>query len=168
MKYSQTASIAATMVVSFVVAFAIMMPRHGTTTPIEEAALPPVAAPAALPQPVVTAPEVPAAPTPAAEAPPAPSPPNVAPDTELPVTVNVRNRRALDKVDALIANTSDFTLSITVEALTPSTQETSRIVVTLPPSGNQRVGVDDGLQLHPGDQLTLSSYPYRDRTSTVR
>lgn len=77
------------------------------------------------------------------------------------------HRVSKDVNDAVISNTSDQVLTITAIDANPSTEESTQTQFVLGPNGQKHLNIDDGLSLLAGDQLTLRSPPFRDRTQQM-
>ena len=69
---------------------------------------------------------------------------------------------------ATIVNAANLELSITVHITSPATHLTTSKQITLKASGQATIGVDDGIQLQSGDEITLRCATYRDQTSQIR
>jgi len=175
-------SIIVTMILSFCVSFAFMMSQRKPEMPARplqsDVADSPPAAKLVPAPPAVQAPSIPQAP---------PAEPNVPkrlpmraavaaesddsasypPGSEMPVTLNIRNRGAKG-IDAVIANNSTHGLYVTVEVVDSRTQQPSQIQLDLASGANRRFGLGDGMDMHAGDKITIYSPPYRNRTTVVQ
>jgi hypothetical protein len=76
-------------------------------------------------------------------------------------------RVSKDVNDAIISNQSDQVLTITAIDANPSTEESTQTEFVLGPNGQKHLNIDDGVGLLAGDQLTLRSPPFRDRTQQI-
>jgi hypothetical protein len=69
--------------------------------------------------------------------------------------------------EAIIFNTSEGSLSITVLDVNVPTQETSQTQFMLPKGAQKHFGVDQGLKMQSGDQITLRSANFRDLETRI-
>jgi hypothetical protein len=89
-----------------------------------------------------------------------------APD-EMPVELHFRQRLDQGKIQGSVLNNSGTDLVIEAVILSASTKETGKFQIVVPPYGAIPFGLDDGLDMHSGDQITLRSPPYRDKAATI-
>jgi len=178
-------AIAVTMLVSFTVSFAVMW-RGRTEEPssvpisrtdIEPQVAPEVSAPgqaAASPVPIATTPPItPKMPPITPKMPPralsGSDDPSAQANSELPIYVGFRRvAERNNATEGLIVNQSDKALSIAVTVVNFHTKEISHGYLNVDPRGRTTFGVDDGLALHPADEVTLQSPPYPDLVRHVR
>ncbi len=93
----------------------------------------------------------------------------------VPATVSIKEegpdggtRRVNQNVnEAIISNESDQVLTITAVDVNPSTTESTQAEFTLGHNGQKHLNIDDGVNLLAGDQLTLRSPSFRDRTQQI-
>jgi hypothetical protein len=172
MRNSQSLSIVLTMVVTFSLSFAIMWnrrphePSRSESTP--ESTITPV--PAMTPAPVRSRPpgghrEPPTAPvgvqaslaaSPAVQALPA-----------MPVALSIGYNHRHNTTEASMVSLSESPVSIQVSIVNPSTQRASNLRIELAPHSQQYVGTTEGVELNPGDQVTLKNPSYQDLTQQV-
>ncbi len=69
--------------------------------------------------------------------------------------------------EAIISNDSDHVLTITAIDVNPSTGESAQAEFTLGQNGQRHLNIGDGVNLLAGDQLTLRSPTFRDRTEQI-
>jgi hypothetical protein len=81
---------------------------------------------------------------------------------QMPVQIVFKHRDRLNKFEARIVNTSGDSLSIDVSVLSASTHHASQTQVDVGAYLQSRFGIDDGLDMQSGDQVTLRRHPYRD------
>lgn len=86
-------------------------------------------------------------------------------DGEVPVTMNFRHARGREAIEGGLANLAEHALEITA-TLRAGTRE-QEIEFTVDAGTGHRIGVDDGLEIHSGDQITVHSPPFRDRVFPV-
>lgn len=86
---------------------------------------------------------------------------------ELPVELHFRKRADQGKIQGSVVNNSATELVIDADVFSPSAQETAKFQLTVAPYSGKPFGLDDGLDLHSGDQLTLKSSPYRDKVARI-
>jgi len=86
---------------------------------------------------------------------------------ELPVEMHFRNRADQGKIQGSILNNSGDELVIDAIVFSPSTKETGKFQLTVAPYSGKSFGLDDGLDMRPGDQITLKSSPYRDKVGRI-
>ncbi len=188
MKYSERHSLLVIMAMTYVVTLGVLFwQRKAAELPAPTAYIAPV--PVVPPAPHLT-PARPAeadqsspATPPAARATP---PPNDSPRNsdgdELPITLYIvpttlsikeegpdGATRHVNKtvIEAIISNESDQVLTITAVDVNPSTKESTQAEFTLGHNGQKHLNLDDGLNLLAGDQLTLRSPSFRDRTQQI-
>jgi len=175
----------ATMVVSFSVSFAVLWwqqrrpsppaspspPRAATRVGRDQLTAPPPAAPLA-------ASHEPESEQPQAQAPRSPAPPAHSYEgPDLPVVFGIINKMVYTVEDeergagrnvtrnvneAIVSNSSDRPLTITVTELDASHTKFSQAQLLLPPGVQRHFGEDLGLKMLSGDELTLGSASYRD------
>jgi hypothetical protein len=166
-------SIIATMIVTFSLSVAIMLWER--RTPQALPAAPPVAPRLVpIPQPAVApvadsvppaaehrAPAIAQAPanTTAVASPQVPTP--------MPVALQINHNRRLEKVEALMSSVSDVPLSIHVSVMNSNGESTAQLTIDLEPWALTAIGTNEGVQLNPGDQVTLQSPPYQERSQRV-
>jgi hypothetical protein len=93
--------------------------------------------------------------------------PTPADPDRMPVDVVFRHRDRLNKFEGRIVNTSGQPLTIEVRVLSASTHYTTQAQVSVGANIQTRFGIDDGLDMQSGDQVTLRSYPFRDQTVQI-
>lgn len=86
---------------------------------------------------------------------------------QLPVEVVFKRRERLNKFEARITNTSGDPLLIDVRVLSASTHYTSQAQVSVGAYIQSRFGIDDGLDMQSGDQVTLKSDLFRDQVLQI-
>jgi hypothetical protein len=69
--------------------------------------------------------------------------------------------------EGIIVNESDQSFNITAIEVNLSTLETSKAGFLLAKGAQKHFGIDDGLKMQSGDQLTLRSAGFRDMTRTI-
>jgi hypothetical protein len=94
-------------------------------------------------------------------------PEDEAPAGPLPVAFHIWNRRDLGRIEGNISNITDRPMSITMRAVSASTQATSEIRFELAPGEKKSYSTEDGLYMQTNDQLTIQSPPYQDRVVRV-
>jgi hypothetical protein len=170
-----TRSILLTMLVSFALAFLAMYWPFKAGLLADDREIMPLAAtpavPAALPrlQPAIQPP--PQAPDPQ----PLPATANRRPRDStggMPVTVlfhrrafhnDPNDRRKLNWfMEGRVTNQSDLAMNIEVRVENPAALSASQIQIDVDPHSEKSFGIDDGLEMHPGDKVTLLSAPYPD------
>ena len=175
MRNSQSLSIAVTMVVTFSLSFAIMWNRRPQESSGSESTITPIPAmtPALTPirsQPLVwhrepsTAPvaaqtsptDSPAVQTPAAQAPPA-----------MPVALSIGHNQRHNTTEASMVSLSEGPVALQVSIVNPGTQRSSNLRFELAPHSQQYFGTAEGVELNPGDQVTLKNPSYQDLTQQV-
>jgi hypothetical protein len=175
MQNSQSLSIAVTMVVTFSLSFAIMWNRRPQESSGSESTITPIPAmtPALTPirsQPLVghrepsTAPvaaqtsptDSPAVQTPAAQALPA-----------MPVALSIGHNQRHNTTEASMVSLSEGPVALQVSIVNPGTQRSSNLQFELAPHSQQYFGTAEGVELNPGDQVTLKNPSYQDLTQQV-
>jgi hypothetical protein len=179
MRNSQSLSIAVTMVVTFSLSFAIMWnrrpqePSRSASTP--ESTITPVPAMTPAPVPVRSWPpgghrEPPTAPV-GAQASPAGSPAVQTPAAQalpaMPVALNIGHNHRHNTTEASMVSLSESPVSIQVSIVNPSTHRSSNLRIELAPHSQQYIGTAEGVELNPGDQVTLQNPSYQDLTQQV-
>lgn len=172
-------SIILTMVVSFLISFAIMFWQRRAqeqsapmlpSTPSVAAGVP-AAAPAQTPIAEHQEPVPPASQSVAAADRPAEamrsSDEEPVPAEAIPVAFHIRNRRDLNKIDGDVKNITSKPMSITLRSVNSITRATSEIHFELAPGERKIYSTDDGLYMQTNDQLTVHSPPYQDRVVRV-
>jgi hypothetical protein len=195
MRISEGRSVALTMAVTFSLVFAYQWSqRRRTELPSVARALPPPApvfrapatAPLQAPLPSVAAvPESLSSPKRPQGVPASPSediPPKNYDGPEMPLvfaavpnTVYVKEEdadgttRHVNKEvnEGIVMNESDKSFNITAVEVNFATMETSTAGFLLAKGAQKHFGIDDGLKMQSGDQLTLRSAGYRDMTRTI-
>jgi hypothetical protein len=114
---------------------------------------PVAAAPAAAPAALDKAPTIPANDA---------ATPMTADPEQLPVQVVFKRRERLNKFEGRIVNTSSDPLQVEVSVLSATTHFTTQAQVSVGAYLQSHFGIDDGLDMQSGDQVTLRSYPYHD------
>jgi hypothetical protein len=69
--------------------------------------------------------------------------------------------------EAIVSNSSDRPLTITITEVDPSQKKFSQAQLALPPGVQRHFGENLGLQMLSGDELTLGSASYRDLISRI-
>jgi hypothetical protein len=140
-------------------------PAKNAATPITEVESPSARAPTApaarLPAPTQAAPEK-AFTAPANEA-----ASSAADAQQMPVQLVFRRRERLNKFEGRITNTSSDPLQLQVLVLSGSTHYTTQAQVNVGAYVQSSFGLDDGLDLQSGDQVTLRGYPYHDSVMQI-
>lgn len=168
------AMIVVTMLATFALSLGVMLWNRGSEAPpyaiaapsVSQREPPPVQAPAPL------APSV-ARPLTVKEEQKAASVPNgvglatPADPARLPVEVVFKRRERLNKFEGRIVNTSGDPLLIDVRVLSASTHYTSQAQVSVGAYIQTRFGIDDGLDMQSGDQVTLKSNLFRDQVLQI-
>jgi hypothetical protein len=70
--------------------------------------------------------------------------------------------------EGIVMNESDQSFNITAVEVNLATMETSTASFLLAKGAQKHFGIDDGLKMQSGDQLTLRSAGFRDMTRTIR
>jgi hypothetical protein len=86
---------------------------------------------------------------------------------DLPVDIRFRQRPDLGRVQGSVINKSGTQLVIDAIIFDPKTKETSKVQLGVAPYSGKPFGVDDGLDMQSGDQITLRSAPYRDKLARI-
>jgi hypothetical protein len=86
---------------------------------------------------------------------------------DLPVDIRFRQRPDLGRVQGSVINKSNAQLVIDAIIFDPKTKETSKVQLGVAPYSGKPFGVDDGLDMQSGDQITLRSAPYRDKLARI-
>jgi hypothetical protein len=179
MRNSQSLSIVVTMAVTFSLSFAIMWNRRpqepSRPESTSESTITPVPAMTPTPVPVRSRPPgghrepptepvgaqaslagSPAVQTPAAQAPPA-----------MPVALSIGHNQRHNTTEASMVSLSESPVSIQVSIVNPSTHRSSNLRIELAPHSQQYIGTAEGVELNPGDQVTLQNPSYQDLTQQV-
>ena len=179
MRNSQSLSIVLTMVVTFSLSFAIMWNRRphelsGSESTIESTITP---VPAMTPAPVPVRSrspegrrEPPAAPVGAQASlagAPAVQMPAVQALPAMPVALSIGHNHRHNTTEASMVSLSESPISIQISIVNPSTQRASNLRIELAPHSQQYVGTTEGVELNPGDQVTLKNPSYQDLTQRV-
>ncbi len=82
----------------------------------------------------------------------------------MPVAFQINHNRRLNTIEAIVSNLSDVALSIQVNIVNPGTHNSSNTQVDLAPHGQKFFGLKEGVELSPGDQVTLQSPSNQDLT----
>jgi hypothetical protein len=181
-KRSPALAIIAIMVVSFSLSFAVLWRQQKGASPPSRAPLP--AAPVHLARSEsVSVPAAPVAREPQSAPSQAPPPPATTPPAhsyegpDLPVVFGIINKSVYTVQDdehgvptnvtrnvneAIVSNSSERPLTITVTELDQSKTKFSQGQLMLPPGAQRHFGEDLGLQMLSGDELTLASASYHD------
>jgi len=93
----------------------------------------------------------------------------------VPTTVSIKEegpdgvtRRVNKSVnEAIISNESEQVLTITAVDVNPSTGESTQAEFVLGLNGQKHLNIDDGVTLSAGDELSLRSPFFRDRTQSI-
>jgi hypothetical protein len=86
---------------------------------------------------------------------------------QIPVEVAFRRRARLNKFEGRIANTSGDPLVIDVRVLSASTHYTTQAQVSVGAYLATGFGIDDGLDMQSGDQVTLQTNSFRDQVIQI-
>jgi hypothetical protein len=86
---------------------------------------------------------------------------------QMPVQLTFRRRERLNKFEGRIANTSVDPLVVEVSVLSASTHYTTQAQVNVGGYLQSSFGINDGLDMQSGDQVTLRSYPYHDSVMQI-
>jgi hypothetical protein len=89
------------------------------------------------------------------------------PADEMPVELHFRHRPDLNKVQASLANSSENALVVDALVFDPRTNQSAKIQLDVAPYKAATFGIDDGLDIQSGDQITLRSTPYRDKVVAI-
>jgi hypothetical protein len=177
MRNSQTLSIVVTMAVTFCLSFAVMwnrrpqQPSARESTP--ESTITPV--PAMTPAPIRSRPpgghrepstapvgiQASAAGSPAVQTPAAPALP------AMPVALSIGHNHRHNTTEASMVSLSESPVSIQVSIVNSSTHSSSNLRIELAPHSQQYVGTAEGVELNPGDQVTLQNPSYQDLMQQV-
>ena len=87
---------------------------------------------------------------------------------ELPVELHFRNRSDLHKIQTSVSNNSDGALAVDAIVFDPRTKQRSKVQIYIGAYKATAFGVDDGLDIQPGDEITLQCAPYQDRVFVIR
>jgi hypothetical protein len=175
MRNSQSLSIVVTMVVTFSLSFAIMWNRRPQEPSALESMLTPVPAMTPAPVPVRSRPhgghrDPPTAPV-GAQTSPASSPAVQTPTAQalpaMPVALSIGHNHRRDTTEASMVSLSESPVSIQVSIVNSSTHSSSNLRIELAPHSQQYVGTAEGVELNPGDQVTLQNPSYQDLTQRV-
>ena len=175
MRNSQSLSIVVTMVVTFSLSFAIMWNRRPQVSSGSESTITPVPAMTPAPVPVRSRPygghrEPPTAPV-GAQASPAGSPAIQSPGEQalpaMPVALSIGHNHRHNTTEASMVSLSESSVSIQVSIVNSSTHSSSNLRIDLAPHSQQYVGTAEGVELNPGDQVTLQNPSYQDLTQQV-
>jgi hypothetical protein len=173
MRNSQSLSIVVTMAVTFSLSFAIMWNRRPQVPSAPESTITPVSA--MTPAPVPSRPhgghrEPPTVPV-GTQASPAGSPAIQTPAEQalpaMPVALSVGHNHRHNTTEASMVSLSESPVSIQVSIVNPSTHSSSNLRIELAPHSQQYVGTAEGVELNPGDQVTLKNPSYQDLTQQV-
>jgi hypothetical protein len=178
-------AIAITMIVGFVVTFgvltwggrdrdhtpAVQSPRAAAKLePVNPAVRPlssDAAGPAASAPPAEISRQTPALAEAPAEAVPASA--ATAAQTELPVQFNYRRSAENPQTyDITLVNKIDEPVTLDMTILNPASGQASNAQITLESSEAKKVGVDDGLEIEVGDQITLRNPAYNAMVAEIR
>jgi hypothetical protein len=169
------ASIVVTMLATFALSLGVMLwnrgsvkaPPYAIAAPnIDQREPPPVLAPAPLAPPVAR-PLTVKEDQKAVSVPSGVSLATPADSAQLPVEVVFKRRERLNKFEGRIVNTSGDPLLIDVRVLSASTHYTSQAQVSVGAYIQTRFGIDDGLDMQSGDQVTLKSNVFRDQVLQI-
>lgn len=80
----------------------------------------------------------------------------------LPLAFNVYNRRARGKIEGFIKNMSGNSMSVSIQVVDASGQQTGQAELNLSPGEQKGFGTDSGLDIHSGQRVILRSPPYQD------
>jgi hypothetical protein len=175
MRNSQSLSIVVTMAITFSLSFAIMWNRRPQEPSALESTITPVQAMTPAPVPVRSKPhgghrEPPTAPV-GAQTSPAASPAVQTPAAQalpaMPVALSVGHNHRHNTTEASMVSLSESPVSIQVSIVNPSTHSSSNLRIELAPHSQQYVGTAEGVELNPGDQVTLKNPSYQDLTQQV-
>jgi hypothetical protein len=175
MRNAQSLSIIVTMVVTFSLSFAIMWNRRPLEPSALESTITPVPAMTPAPVPVRSRPhgghrEPPTAPV-AAQTSPAGSPAVQTPAAEalpaMPVALSIGHNRRHNTTEASMVSLSESPVSIQVSIVNSGTHSSSNLRIELAPHSQQYVGTTEGVELNPGDQVTLKNPSYQDLTQRI-
>jgi hypothetical protein len=179
MRDSQSLSIVVTMVVTFSLSFAIMWNHRRQEPSARESApesmITPVPAMTPAPAPVRSRPhgghrEPPTALV-SAQASPAGSPAVQTPAAQvlpaMPVALSIGHNHRHNTSEASMVSLSESPVSLQVSIVNPSTHRSSNLRFELAPHSQQYFGTTEGVELNPGDQVTLQNPSYQDLTQLV-
>lgn len=175
MRNSQSLSIAVTMAVTFSLSFAIMWNHRPQEPSGPESTITPVPAMTPTPVPVRSRPsgghrEPPTAPVGAQASlagAPAVQMPAVQALPAMPVALSIGHNHRHNTTEASMVSLSESPISIQISIVNPSTQRASNLRIELAPHSQQYVGTTEGVELNPGDQVTLKNPSYQDLTQRV-
>ena len=179
MRNSQSLSIVVTMAVTFSLSFAIMWNRRpqepSRPESTSESTITPVPAMTPTPVPVRSRPpgghrEPPTAPV-GAQASPAGSPAVQTPAAQalpaMPVALSIGHNQRHNTTEASMVSLSDGPVSLQVSIANSSTHRSSNLRFELAPHSQQYFGTAEGVELNPGDQVTLQNPSYQDLMQQV-
>jgi hypothetical protein len=86
---------------------------------------------------------------------------------QMPVQLAFRRREKLNKFEGRITNSSSDPLQLEVLVLSASTHYTTQAQVNVGAYVQSSFGIDDGLDMQSGDQVTLRGYPYHDSVMQI-
>lgn len=86
---------------------------------------------------------------------------------EMPVQIVFKHRDRLNKFEGRVVNTSGEPLTLDVRVISGSTHYASQTQVSVGAYVQSHFGIDDGLDMQSGDQVTLQSHPFRDQVIKI-
>jgi hypothetical protein len=175
MRNSQSLSIVFTMVVTFSLSFAIMWNRRPQEPSGSESTITPIPAMTPALAPLRSRPpgghrEPSTAPI-DAQTSPAGSQAVQMPAAQtlpaMPVALSIGHNQRHNTTEASMVSLSENPVSIQVSIVNPGTQRSSNLRIELAPHTQQYIGTMEGVELNPGDQVTLKNPSYQDLTQQV-
>ena len=85
----------------------------------------------------------------------------------MPVALSVGHNHRHNTTEASMVSLSESPISIQLSIVNPSTHSSSNLRIELAPHSQQYVGTAEGVELNPGDQVTLKNPSYLDLTQQV-
>lgn len=158
-----------TMAVSFAASFGALVWMHARA-PSDSASEPPVARQSVGRHEVArVAPQHPPTPIPAVPPVSTPDAGTAAPGTgrqkpELPLDVRFQRVPRAKRFIAVTSSRTSEPVTIDIEIFNPATRQGSQTSVSVDPAGVKWVGAGDGVEILPGDRLTLHNAAYLDLT----
>jgi hypothetical protein len=92
---------------------------------------------------------------------------NAASADELPIEIHFRKRPDRGRIQGSVANRSESEMIIDAIVFDPNTKGTSSVQLIVGPYSAKPFGLDDGLDIQPGDRITLRSAPFRDKAVQI-
>jgi hypothetical protein len=86
----------------------------------------------------------------------------------LPVDGTFRHIPHGAQFEGAVTNLSDEPLEVTALIVSHASGQTARLEFDIPAGMPQHIGIDDGVDLQPGDEITLHNPGYSDRVIVIR